>query len=123
MILFLFSFRDSRARYYYHLQLRDNFITYPILYPDDRSFLLAIYAILADQSLYSLQYLDPRLYFPAWVSCCQILYKVQPINPALSDNLVRVWSNASADSVMNLLFVNVYHGQGRSSWTDNTNAL
>lgn len=60
-------YRDPQMKNYYYQQLKKNFIEYPIMYPDDRCFLLAAYSMIAEGLDHSSSF-DPRSFFPAWVS-------------------------------------------------------
>lgn len=63
-----FVCRDFNLKGYYCHQLRQNFVTYPFIYPDDRCFLLAAYSLIADGYMEG-DSIDARGLFPAWV--CQ----------------------------------------------------
>lgn len=57
--------RTEVDKKYYFQQLKENFLRYGFNYPDDRCFLLASYAIHADELNW--RDFDPREYFPGWV--------------------------------------------------------
>lgn len=67
LFFLLFYDRDPQAKNYYYKQLRKNFLDYPIMYPDDRCFLIAAYSLIAE-GYDNHNDFDPRLFFPAWVS-------------------------------------------------------
>ena len=65
--------RERVTRQQYYQQLRENLLNYSQLCSEEKCFLLAAYALQADQgnfhhTRHQGHYFDPREYFPAWVS-------------------------------------------------------
>lgn len=78
--------RDSATRYLYYLQLRQNYLTINHKLSEEKYFILASLALVADYGTYDSgihtgQYFDLKFYFPSWIinqMGCDYIYANMP---------------------------------------------